>query len=405
MRRSWAALLLVAALPLSARADCWVTWNCGSSRQCAQVYGGRASGRNGPFPSCSGWQKRDLHSNCTCGGGGGGSLPTVNSGTGLSQQQQLGLQMGAAAGAIIGQGIRQMLQPRDQPPPEPPSYEPQGPSDVDRQLEENRRRLREKMGGDGGKGMSFRVDDDEPPKKKGCEQVRSDCAKALADQGKAMDASRSDAAAFPAAIVTGHANQGIDLATNSLGDALMGQKDAGPPLYQYREQPGLPVKSFDDAVAHMDDVLKNNQAAKRYEPKGKSLLDAAGGGKKLEHQTVVDEGRKRLDQDYRDARSLFHMKIKDCAREKDNDRMNACLKEASAGYEKQLASLGTLGLKMKVWSALKKVPGGKAVADAFGAAINRVDEAKSALQGYADKALDRFQGLANDAADCLGDCK
>ncbi len=85
-RKTLAALsifLLLLTLPYSAFAECYVTWNCGSSRQCAQLYGA-ASGRNGPFQSCSGFVQRDMASRCSCESSGGGvALPSNDPATAL----------------------------------------------------------------------------------------------------------------------------------------------------------------------------------------------------------------------------------------------------------------------------------------------------------------------------------
>ena len=56
-------------------ADCYVTWNCGGSSGCAQVYGA-SSGRRGPFASCAGYVQRDMASTCSCSGAGAVGMPT-----------------------------------------------------------------------------------------------------------------------------------------------------------------------------------------------------------------------------------------------------------------------------------------------------------------------------------------
>lgn len=69
-------LLFLLVVPRAAFAACYVTWNCGGSGGCAQLYGA-ASGRNGPFASCSSFVQRDQVSRCTCEASNGGlGLPT-----------------------------------------------------------------------------------------------------------------------------------------------------------------------------------------------------------------------------------------------------------------------------------------------------------------------------------------
>jgi hypothetical protein len=72
-------LVFSTLIPNIAFADCYVTWNCGGSSQCAQLYGG-SSGRRGPFPSCAGYVQRDAVSSCSCGAGGGGAVALPPSG-------------------------------------------------------------------------------------------------------------------------------------------------------------------------------------------------------------------------------------------------------------------------------------------------------------------------------------
>ena len=60
------AVLSASLFASVAYADCYVTWNCGGSAQCAQLYGSY-SGRRGPFASCASFVQRDSVSSCTCG--------------------------------------------------------------------------------------------------------------------------------------------------------------------------------------------------------------------------------------------------------------------------------------------------------------------------------------------------
>ena len=70
-------------------ADCYITWNCGSSWQCAQLYGA-SSGRRGPLASCAGWVKQDADQACTCGPTTG----VVGAPAGGDPATELGHQMG-----------------------------------------------------------------------------------------------------------------------------------------------------------------------------------------------------------------------------------------------------------------------------------------------------------------------
>ena len=57
----------ILAWPRQARAsDCYVTWDCNGSAQCAQVYGASSGSRS--VDSCAGFIQRDQVSQCTCGG-------------------------------------------------------------------------------------------------------------------------------------------------------------------------------------------------------------------------------------------------------------------------------------------------------------------------------------------------
>jgi hypothetical protein len=63
--RFFLAVLFLLFIENICLADCYITWSCGSSWQCAQLYGG-SSGRRGPLPSCTGWVKQDADLACTC---------------------------------------------------------------------------------------------------------------------------------------------------------------------------------------------------------------------------------------------------------------------------------------------------------------------------------------------------
>lgn len=99
-------------------------------------------------------------------------------------QQKMGYNMGVLGAQMIGQGLNQLAQPQQQglalPPPRDGS-----PTEVDLVLEENRRRLQEKMGGDGSKGLSFRVDEEEPkpcrPDRRSCEKAPEPAPEAVAE--------------------------------------------------------------------------------------------------------------------------------------------------------------------------------------------------------------------------------
>jgi len=67
------ALLILLSANISF-ADCYVSWNCGGSSQCAQAYGGSSGQR--PVASCSGWVRQDAVSSCSCSASGGASIPT-----------------------------------------------------------------------------------------------------------------------------------------------------------------------------------------------------------------------------------------------------------------------------------------------------------------------------------------
>ncbi len=77
--KHWIIFPAVSVVLLTAEvgvANCYVTWNCGSSSPCAQLYGA-SSGKRGPFASCDGWVRRDQVSNCSCSAAeGGANVPT-----------------------------------------------------------------------------------------------------------------------------------------------------------------------------------------------------------------------------------------------------------------------------------------------------------------------------------------
>jgi hypothetical protein len=98
------AIAAIILTPSVVFADCYVTWNCGGSAQCAQVYGS-ASGRNGPFPSCSSFKQVDAVSSCSCSGGSSSSpIPAVS-----SSLQQMQMDVARQVGASLGKALADAL--------------------------------------------------------------------------------------------------------------------------------------------------------------------------------------------------------------------------------------------------------------------------------------------------------
>ena len=103
--KKWIRFTAVASVLFSANlsfADCYLTWNCGGSSQCASLYGG-SSGRRGPFASCDGFVKQDNVGSCSCSAGGNMNLPTGS---------DPAVVLGTAAGNLLWQVITAPAQPK-----------------------------------------------------------------------------------------------------------------------------------------------------------------------------------------------------------------------------------------------------------------------------------------------------
>jgi len=85
-------------------ADCYVTWNCNANAACTQAYG-KASGSNGPFPSCSGFKQTDAVSSCSCSP----SSPSSAIPVGPSPLQQMQLDVARQVGASVGKALADAL--------------------------------------------------------------------------------------------------------------------------------------------------------------------------------------------------------------------------------------------------------------------------------------------------------
>jgi hypothetical protein len=108
-------------------AGCYVTWNCGSSGQCAQLYGS-SSGRRGPFASCSGYVQRDMVSSCSCS-----STPSLPAGGDPA------VQLGTQIGNQLGDLFIQSLTPQ---PKTPEQLEAERQAEIERQRREAKRQAK-----------------------------------------------------------------------------------------------------------------------------------------------------------------------------------------------------------------------------------------------------------------------
>jgi hypothetical protein len=130
--------LLVVGITFTARiafADCYVTWNCGGVAQCAQAYGS-ASGRNGPFPSCSGFKQTDAVSTCTCNA----SSPSSANPAGPSSMQQIQMDAARQVGASVGKALAAALMgnPQQDAANQTEAVRAQQAAEQQRQIEEER---------------------------------------------------------------------------------------------------------------------------------------------------------------------------------------------------------------------------------------------------------------------------
>jgi hypothetical protein len=98
------AVVALVLTPSVVFADCYVTWNCGVNAACTQAYQ-VASGRNGPFPSCSGFKQTDLVSRCDCSP----SSPSSAIPVGPTPLQQVQMDVARQVGASVGKALADAL--------------------------------------------------------------------------------------------------------------------------------------------------------------------------------------------------------------------------------------------------------------------------------------------------------
>jgi len=109
-------------------ADCYVTWNCGSSAACASLYGSY-SGQRGPFSSCSDFVRRDQVSSCSCSA----SAPSLPAGG--DPAVQLGTQLGNQLGDLFIQSLTPQ-------PKSPAQLEAERQAEIERQRREAERQAK-----------------------------------------------------------------------------------------------------------------------------------------------------------------------------------------------------------------------------------------------------------------------